>query len=54
VFCIAFDPVSKYVACSSDKGTIHIFAIRTDVQMAATQIQKSEMDQNADQKGQLT
>ena len=38
VFCISFDPVSKYLACSSDKGTIHIFAIRSDIQIAATQI----------------
>jgi WD40 repeat protein len=38
VFCISFDPVSKYIACSSDKGTIHIFAIRSDIQIAATQI----------------
>jgi WD40 repeat protein len=36
VFSIAFDPVSKFIACSSDKGTIHIFAIRGDVSLAAT------------------
>ncbi len=46
VFCISFDPISKYIACSSDKGTIHIFAIKSEIQQAATQIQKSELDQN--------
>lgn len=35
VYCISFDPVSKYLACSSDKGTIHIFSIRADVSLAA-------------------
>jgi hypothetical protein len=28
--------VSKFLACSSDKGTIHIFAIRSDLSLAAT------------------
>ena len=31
VFCISFDPVTKYLATSSDKGTIHIFAIRPEI-----------------------
>ena len=35
VYCIAFDPVSRYLSCSSDKGTIHIFAIRQELSMAA-------------------
>ena len=47
VFNIAFDPVSKFVGCSSDKGTIHIFAIRGDVSLAATsQKQLGEMNVN--------
>ncbi len=25
--CICFDPTNKYVACSSDKGTIHVFSL---------------------------
>jgi len=36
IFCLAFDPVSKYIACSSDKGTIHIFTIKPEIQMAVT------------------
>lgn len=40
VFSISFDPISRYLACSSDKGTIHIFAIRSDVQMAASAVSK--------------
>lgn len=35
MYCITFDPVSRYLACSSDKGTIHIFSIRADVSLAA-------------------
>lgn len=27
IYCIAFNPVSSYVACSSDKGTVHIFSL---------------------------
>ena len=34
ITCIAFDPLSKWVACTSDKGTIHIFAIKNEVQVA--------------------
>jgi WD40 repeat protein len=35
VYCISFDPISRYLACSSDKGTIHIFSIRADVHLSA-------------------
>lgn len=27
VYCIAFDPQSRFVACTSDKGTAHIFSL---------------------------
>ena len=27
IYSISFDRYSKYLACSSDKGTIHIFAV---------------------------
>jgi WD40 repeat protein len=27
IHCLAFDPSSAWIACSSDKGTIHVFAI---------------------------
>jgi hypothetical protein len=38
IFCLAFDPVSKFVACSSDKGTVHIFAIKPEIQAAVNAI----------------
>jgi len=27
IYSIAFDPLSKFLACSSDRGTIHIFSL---------------------------
>ncbi len=50
VFGLAFDPVSKYLACSSDKGTIHIFAIKKEVQMAATAISKQLYEDQTEKK----
>jgi WD40 repeat protein len=41
IYCLAFDPISKFLACSSDKGTIHIFAIRSDVVLTASQNARS-------------
>ena len=35
VISLSFDPVSKYIGCTSDKGTVHIFSIRSDVSLAA-------------------
>ena len=29
IYSISFDKMSRWIACSSDKGTIHIFAIST-------------------------
>uniref|UniRef100_A0A7S3JWF9 Autophagy-related protein 18 n=1 Tax=Aureoumbra lagunensis TaxID=44058 RepID=A0A7S3JWF9_9STRA len=29
IYAIAFDPDSKYVACTSDKGTAHVFSIQS-------------------------
>lgn len=29
IYSIAFDPTSTFLACSSDRGTIHIFSIAT-------------------------
>jgi WD40 repeat protein len=29
LYSIAFDPLSKFIACSSDRGTIHIFSLLT-------------------------
>lgn len=30
IFSIAFNPASTFLACSSCKGTVHIFALVTD------------------------
>jgi len=30
IYCLAFDSLSKWLACSSDKGTIHIFAVKSE------------------------
>ena len=27
IYCIAFNPASTFVACSSDKGTVHIYSV---------------------------
>jgi len=35
IYCLAFDPISKFIACSSDKGTIHIFGIKNEVVLSA-------------------
>ena len=29
IYCISFDPMSKLIACSSDRGTVHIFSLAT-------------------------
>jgi hypothetical protein len=29
IYSIAFDAASKFLACSSDRGTIHIFSLAT-------------------------
>jgi WD40 repeat protein len=41
IYCLSFDPIYKFLASSSDKGTIHIFAIKSDVVLAASQNAKS-------------
>lgn len=35
VHSLSFDLVSKYIGVTSDKGTIHIYTIRSDVSLAA-------------------
>lgn len=32
IYSIAFDKNSKWIACSSDKGTIHIFTVTKNLQ----------------------
>ncbi len=29
IYSLAFDPLSKFIACSSDRGTVHIFSLAT-------------------------
>jgi WD40 repeat protein len=29
IYSLAFDPTSKFLACSSDRGTVHIFSLTT-------------------------
>ena len=29
IYSLAFDPTSKFIACSSDRGTVHIFSLTT-------------------------
>lgn len=44
IMCLNFDPVSKFIGCTSDKGTIHVFSIRHDVSLAAmTHMQLEEL-----------
>ena len=38
MFYLGFDPISQYLSCSSNKGTIHIFAVRNDL------VQKKQPD----------
>ena len=46
VYCLSFDPASKYLSCSSNKGTIHIFALRSDLSMAAAYNNRQNDDVN--------
>lgn len=36
IYCISFDPTSTFLACSSDRGTIHIFSIATAQKVSAS------------------
>jgi WD40 repeat protein len=29
IYSLAFDPTTKFIACSSDRGTVHIFSLTT-------------------------
>ena len=44
VYCLSFDPSSKYVSCSSDKGTIHIFAIKGDLTQSVANNKGADMN----------
>ena len=39
IFSIAFNPTSQWLACSSDRGTIHIFALKGQQASAQQQLQ---------------
>lgn len=36
IYCIAFSPTSSYLACSSDKGTVHIFSLSSNVEAGSS------------------
>jgi WD40 repeat protein len=42
VYCISFDPASKFLTCSSDKGTIHIFSINSELSLASASAKQLE------------
>jgi WD40 repeat protein len=42
VYCLGFDPLSKYLTCSSNKGTIHIFALRNDLSLSSSSYKPAE------------
>jgi WD40 repeat protein len=46
IFSIAFNPTSQWLACSSDRGTIHIFALKGQ-QASAQQQQQQQLQQAA-------
>ena len=31
IYCLNFDPLTKYLCCSSVKGTVHIFTVNTSL-----------------------
>lgn len=35
IISVAFDLVSQYIGCTSNKGTVHVYSIRSDVSLAA-------------------
>jgi WD40 repeat protein len=35
IYCIAFNPTTSFLACSSDKGTVHIFSLNDHVTSAS-------------------
>ena len=43
IYCLSFDPVSKFIGVCSDKGTIHIFAIKSEVVLSASGIQQEKV-----------
>ena len=43
IYSLAFDPLSKFLACSSDRGTVHIFSLAT----AGKKIKEGVSDENA-------
>jgi len=46
IYYLSFDPLSKWLACSSDKGTIHIFAIKSEIQLAAAKAAEADAAQH--------
>lgn len=41
--CINFDPVSKWISCTSEKGTVHVFAINKEYHLTQSkEVEKEE------------
>lgn len=40
--CINFDPVSKWLSCTSEKGTVHVFAINKEYHLCTTKEDQRE------------
>ncbi len=42
IYCVAFDKTSKWIACTSNKGTVHVFSVVTSAKSAAAGISVSQ------------
>lgn len=50
IISLAFDPVSQYIGCTSNKGTVHVYSIRSDVSLAAMTDKQLSQAQQSPQK----
>lgn len=53
IYCLAFSPSGSYVACTSDKGTVHIFSLKGSgadgqVQMSSTPTKQGQGQDTSD------
>ena len=46
IYSIAFDPESRFVACTSDKGTAHVFSIKGKTRKGKTPTAVADLDQS--------
>jgi WD repeat-containing protein 45 len=47
VFNLSFDLVSRYIGCTSDKGTVHLYTVRSDVSLEAMTQKQLSLANNA-------